>query len=92
MSDTLGGGVASLAEPLHTVDFRRTLAPLSETLQMAGGISDSTRRRIPDFPRPVVLSRTRSGRPCRIAFVRQEVVEWCDRRIRADRDKSPEAR
>lgn len=74
MSDTLAGG----------------LAPLDETLRTAGGISDSTRRRIPDFPKPVVLSRTRSGRPCRIAFVRGEVLAWCEGRIRADRGASPE--
>jgi predicted DNA-binding transcriptional regulator AlpA len=58
---------------------------------LAGGISDSTRRRIPDFPRPVVLSRTRSGRPCRIAFVREEVLAWCEARIAADRATGPEA-
>ena len=45
------------------------LASLRRTLEMAGGISDSTRRRTPDFPQPIVLSRTRRGKPARIAFV-----------------------
>jgi len=63
----------------------RRLIALEPALAMAGGISDSTRRRIPDFPRPVVLSRTRRGRPCRIAFVEAEVLAWCEARIRADR-------
>ena len=74
-----------LMKPLATGNPPRSLAPLDEALRLAGGISDSTRRRIPDFPRPVVLSRTRSGRPCRIAFVREEILEWCEARIAADR-------
>jgi hypothetical protein len=63
----------------------RSLAPLREALTLAGGISDSTRRRLADFPPPVVLSRTRSGRPARIAFVREEVLSWCESRIAANR-------
>ena len=70
---------------MHTDDDRR-LASLRRTLEMAGGISDSTRRRMPDFPRPVVLSRSRTGRPARIAFVESEVLAWCHRRILGDRD------
>ncbi len=66
------------------------LLSLPRTLALAGGISDSTRRRISDFPRPIVLSRTRSGRPCRIAFVADEVHAWVAARIAADRG-GPEA-
>ena len=68
----------------------RSLAPLEESLRLAGGISDSTRRRLPDFPRAVVLSRTKAGRPCRIAFVREEILAWCEVRIAADRASGPE--
>lgn len=63
----------------------RKLRSLEWTLEAAGGISDSSRRRIPDFPAPVVLSRTRAGRPCRIAFVEDEILAWCERRIVAHR-------
>jgi predicted DNA-binding transcriptional regulator AlpA len=58
------------------------------------GISESTQRRLiaeGDYPRPIVLSRTRSGRPARIAFVRSEVLEWCRRRIEAARTKTEAA-
>lgn len=65
-----------------------SLLSLPRTLELAGGISDSTRRRIPDFPAPVVLSRTRSGHPCRIAFVESEVRAWIGRRIAAERGGS----
>ena len=68
---------------------KRRLVSLGRTLEIAGGISDSTRRRIPDFPAPVVLSRTRKGRPCRIAFVEEEVLAWCEERIRAHRFAVP---
>jgi predicted DNA-binding transcriptional regulator AlpA len=50
-------------------------------------ISESTARRTPDFPKPVVLSRTASGKPARVAYVASEVEAWikgriasCDRR------------
>ena len=75
----------------NVVPDPRSLAPLSEALLLAGGISDSTRRRLRDFPAPVVLSRTRSGRPARIAFVREEVLAWCEARIAAARASGPEA-
>jgi hypothetical protein len=83
--------ILSMTTEEATVPSARTLAPLDEALRLAGGISDSTRRRILDFPRPVVLSRTRSGRPCRIAFVREEVAAWCESRIAAARASGPEA-
>ncbi len=67
---------------------KRRLTSLERTLEMAGGISNSTRRRIPDFPAPVVLSRTKAGKPCRIAFVEAEVLDWCENRIRAHRGAS----
>lgn len=66
----------------------RRLIALKPALAMAGGISDSTRRRTADFPRPIVLSRTRAGRPCRIAFVEAEVLAWCEARIRAHRGEA----
>jgi predicted DNA-binding transcriptional regulator AlpA len=66
----------------------RKLASLPRTLEMAGGISDSTRRRIADFPKPIVLGRTKKGKVCRIAFVEEEVLAWCDARIRADRGET----
>ena len=56
----------------------RRLMSLPKALEAAGGISDSTRRRLLDFPAAVVLSRTKAGRPCRIAFVETEVLAWCE--------------
>lgn len=61
------------------------LRSLGWTLEAAGGISDSNRRRMADFPQPVVLSRTKAGRPCRIAFVEAEVLDWCERKVAAHR-------
>jgi hypothetical protein len=81
----------SMKSASEVLSRNRSLAPLKEALSLAGGISDSTRRRITDFPCPVVLSRTRSGRPCRIAFVREEVLAWCEARIAADRATGAEA-
>lgn len=73
---------------MEDVAHGRRLIALDPTLEMAGGISDSTRRRIPDFPAPIVLSRNRHGKPARIAFVEQEVLDWCERRIRAHRGEA----
>ena len=70
---------------------KRRLVSLERTLEMIGGLSDSTRRRIPDFPVAVVLSRTKAGRPCRIGFVEQEVLDWVETRIRAHRGASTAA-
>lgn len=55
------------------------LVALRPALAMVGGLSESTIRRLiaeDRFPRPVVLSKTKSGRPCRIAFVRSELTAW----------------
>lgn len=41
-----------------------------------GGLSESTLRRLVKekrFPKPIVVSRTKSGRPARVAFVASEV-------------------
>jgi predicted DNA-binding transcriptional regulator AlpA len=69
----------------------RKLMSLPRALEAAGGISDSTRRRLPDFPEPVVLSRTKAGRPARIAFVEAEVLAWCEQRIASHRGSAPTA-
>lgn len=61
---------------------------------MIGGLSDSTIRRLVDegrFPAPIVLSRTRSGRPCRVAWIEAEVRQWCAARIAEARGASPAA-
>jgi predicted DNA-binding transcriptional regulator AlpA len=60
-----------------------------EAMAMCGGISPKTADRWMaerDFPRPIVLSRGKDGRPARVAFVYSELVEWneamiakCDR-------------
>jgi predicted DNA-binding transcriptional regulator AlpA len=55
---------------------------------MCGGISESTLRRLIDdekFPQPVVLSRTKKGKPARIAFVRSELAAWVARAIERGR-------
>ena len=55
---------------------------------MCGGLSESTVRRliaVGDFPHPVVLSRDRSGRPVRVAFIEAELLEWNAKRVAADR-------
>lgn len=64
-----------------------SLISLPRALEMAGGISDATRRRIADFPRAIVLARTRSGHPCRIAFSERELRAWVASRIDAARDQ-----
>jgi len=51
-------------------------------------LSTSTIRRLVeagDFPRPVVLSRNRRGKPVRIAYVLAELEEWCAQRIAVGR-------
>lgn len=66
-----------------------------EARAICGGLSESTVRRLiaqDDFPKPVVLSRDRHGRPLRVAFVHDELVEWCRGRIAADRGASSAAR
>ena len=75
------GKIAVSIEEEPSARRLRKLRSLRWTLAAAGGISDSTRRRIPDFPQPVVLSRTGRGKPARIAFVEDEVLGWCERRI-----------
>jgi predicted DNA-binding transcriptional regulator AlpA len=55
---------------------------------ISGGISESTQRRLVaagDYPRPVVLSRDRRGKPVRIAWIEREVRAWVARRIAVDR-------
>lgn len=51
---------------------------------MSGDISESTQRRLideGDYPAPVILSRTKLGRPCRVAWVESEVHAWVAKRI-----------
>jgi len=51
-------------------------------------LSASTIRRLVEagqFPRPIVLSRNRHGKPVRIAYVLSELEEWCAQRIAASR-------
>jgi predicted DNA-binding transcriptional regulator AlpA len=65
-----------------------TLISPRESRRMSGALSESTQRRLiesGDYPKPVVLSRDRHGKPVRIAFVLAEVQEWCRRRIEAGR-------
>ena len=68
-----------------------SLMDLATALAACGGISDSTRRRDPGFPKPVVLSRNRHGRPIRIAFVESEVRAYIRRRIAHSRGLSEAA-
>lgn len=56
--------------------------------QITGGLSRATiTRRIKDgsFPRPVVLSRDRHGRPLRVAFVLAKVLAYNRRAIATGR-------
>ncbi len=58
--------------------------------RISGGISDSTQRRLiesGEYPKPIVLSRTRSGRPCRVAWIESEVRAWVKGRITAHRGR-----
>jgi hypothetical protein len=34
-----------------------------------------------DYPSPVVLSRTGTGKPARVGFVESEITDWCRRKI-----------
>jgi predicted DNA-binding transcriptional regulator AlpA len=59
-----------------------------ELRTMIGGLSRSTVRRLiaeGRFPRPIVLSRSKKGRPARVAWVSDEVFRWINERIAADR-------
>ena len=70
------------------------LVALRPALEMVGGLSQSTIRRLiaeGRFPAPIVLSRTKSGRPCRIAFVRHELTRWVAGTIERARGTSPES-
>jgi hypothetical protein len=66
----------------------RRLISLKRALEMSGDISDSTRRRLPDFPAPIVLSRTKSGKPARIAFIEEEILARNERIIQTARGKA----
>jgi predicted DNA-binding transcriptional regulator AlpA len=69
-----------------TTDAPDTLLSPEAALEMSGGISDSTRRRLiasGDYPRPVVLSRDRHGRPVRVAWSERAVRAWVARKIAA---------
>jgi predicted DNA-binding transcriptional regulator AlpA len=71
-----------------------TLVSPQATRAMAGGLSDSSLRRLVKagaFPQPIALSRTASGRPCRVAYVRSEVLAWCASRIARERGSSAAA-
>jgi predicted DNA-binding transcriptional regulator AlpA len=64
------------------------LLDITETSRIAAGLSEATilrRVKAGTFPPPVVVARTKSGRPCRRAWVRGEVLAWCRRSIAADR-------
>jgi predicted DNA-binding transcriptional regulator AlpA len=55
-------------------------------------ISDTTRRRLEaagSFPKPIVLSRTASGRPARVAFLKSELQRWIRDRVAAARGIAP---
>jgi len=65
------------------------LDSLRVTRRICGGLSESTLRRLiaaGRFPRPVVLGRNRHGRPVRIAWIHEELVDWVRDRISADRE------
>jgi predicted DNA-binding transcriptional regulator AlpA len=60
-------------------------------LALSGGISDQTRRRLiaaGEYPKPIVLSRNRHGRPVRIAWIESEIREWIAKKITAARSES----
>ena len=48
-------------------------------------VSESYARRDSTFPKPVILSKTRSGRPARVAFIESELEQWIAAQIRAGR-------
>lgn len=55
---------------------------------MAGGMSASTQHRLVKakaFPEPITLSKTKKGRPARVAFLESEVRAWIADRIAAAR-------
>jgi predicted DNA-binding transcriptional regulator AlpA len=59
---------------------------------MIGGLSESSIRRLMEegrFPRPIILSRNRHGRPVRIAWIESEVRGWIAARIAAERGPGP---
>ena len=66
------------------------LAP-AVTCAMVGGLSEATiRRRVAsgEFPEPIVLARTRAGRPARVAWRRGDVLAWCRRQLAASRGEA----
>lgn len=70
------------------------LLSFADASRACGGLSESSlRRRIADkrFPSPVVLSRTKKGKPARVAFVASEVEQAISEMIAAARATGPEA-
>lgn len=70
-----------MAEP-HPTD--ETLVHPSQAGELVGGLSSSSIRRLiarGEFPAPLVLSRTKSGHPARVAYVRSELLAWVRSRI-----------
>jgi len=73
---------------MGTMNDAPTLLAGPEARRITGGISESTQRRLidtGDYPRPVVLSRTRAGRPARVAWIESELRNWVARKIDQDR-------
>ncbi len=67
------------------------LVPPAEARRKCGGISESTHYRLlaaGDFPKPIVLSRTRSGRAARIAFLEDELDAWIAAKVQANRGEA----
>ena len=72
------------------VALLETLMAPADVSRACGGLSESTLRRLVragTFPRPVVLSRTRSGHPCRVAWPASDVASWIAARIAEGRQE-----
>ena len=70
-----------------------TLLSPAEARRISGGLSASSIARLVSagaYPKPIVLSRSRSGKPARIAWSEREVRAWVAARIR-DAHRGPEA-
>lgn len=73
---------------METQDVDTQLLGVRATKAMVGDLSYSTIMRrvaLGTFPKPVVLGRSKSGRPTRCAWVKSEIVTWCKEQIQQSR-------
>ncbi len=73
---------------METQDGDTQLLGVRATKAMVGDLSYSTiMRRVREgtFPKPIVIGRSKSGRPTRCAWIRSELIAWNQLQIELNR-------